>query len=78
MLNILRKLFSIITAALAGYSIFTGDFRFFAYMFLFAGLSMLMLGLKEFKRNKKMWGWMLVVAFILSLFVSSQYFMLNY
>jgi len=47
-------------------------------MFLFAGLAILMLGLKEFKRNKKMWGWMLVVAFILSIFVAIPYFTLNY
>ena len=78
MLKMLQILFSIITVALAGYGLITGDFQFQAYMMLFLGLTMLVLGLKEFKRNKKWLGWMLIGVFAFSMFVAIQSFMLNY
>ncbi|MGE7023492.1 DUF3953 domain-containing protein [Solibacillus cecembensis] len=43
-------------------------------MFIFSGLTMLVFGLIEFKKNKKIVGWFLVVVFILSIFVAIQYF----
>lgn len=78
MLNILQILFSVITVALAGYGLFTKDFQLQAYMILFLGLTMLILGLREFKRNKKMTGWMLIGVFAFSLFVAIQGFMVNF
>jgi len=77
LLKILQILFSIIAVALAGYGLITGDFQFQAYMILFLGLTMLVLGLKEFKRNKKLLGWMLIGVFVFSMFVVIQNFMLN-
>ena len=78
LLKILQILFSIITVALAGYGLVTQDFQFGAYMNLFLGLTMLVLGLQEFKRNKKITGWMLIGVFAFSIFVTIQSFMLNY
>ena len=77
MLKILQMMFSIITVALAGYGLVTQDFQFQAYMILFLGLTMLVLGLKEFKRNKKITGWMLIGVFAFSMVVIIQSFMLN-
>ena len=78
LLKILQILFSIITVALAGYGLVTQDFQFGAYMNLFLGLTMLVLGLQEFKRNKKITGWMLIGVFAFSIFVTIQSFMLKY
>ena len=76
-LTILQILFSIIVVALAGYGLFTADFRFQVYMILFLGLTMLVMGLKEFNRNKKVSGWMLISVFAFSMFVVFQSF-INY
>ena len=78
MLKIFQIIFSIITVALAGYGLFTKDFQFSAYMNLFLGLTMLVLGLQEFKRNKKFSGWLLIGVFAFSMIVVIQSFMLNY
>jgi hypothetical protein len=77
LLKILHILFSIITVILAGYGLITGDFQFQAYMILFLGLTMLILGLQEFKRNKKMSGWLLIGVFSFSIFVVIQNLILN-
>ena len=61
--KILQILFSIITIALASYGLITQDFQLGAYMILFLGLSMLLAGLQEFKRDKKLSGWMLIGVF---------------
>ena len=78
MLKILQILFSIIVLVLAGYGLFTKDFQFQGYMILFLGLTMLVLGLQEFKRNKKSSGWMLIGVFVFSIIVFIYGFMLNY
>ncbi len=70
MLKILHIIFPIITVAIAGYGLFTKDFQFQAYMFLFSGLTMLVLGLQEFKRNKKFMGWLLIGVFAFTIFVA--------
>ena len=78
MLKILQILFSIITIALASYGLVTQDFQLGAYMMLFLGLTMLVLGLQEFKKNKKITGWLLIGVFAFSMLVVIQSFMLNY
>ncbi|MER1985219.1 MAG: DUF3953 domain-containing protein [Solibacillus sp.] len=77
MLKILQIIFSIIAVAFAGYGLFTKDFQFQAYMILFLGLTMLVLGLQEFKRNKKIMGCMLIGVFVFLIFVAIQIFMWN-
>ncbi|UXJ71187.1 DUF3953 domain-containing protein [Lysinibacillus fusiformis] len=43
-------------------------------MILFLGLFMLTLGINEFRRERKLYGWFLVGAFIFSVYVSIQSF----
>lgn len=78
MLKIFQIVFSIITVSLAGYGLFTKDFQFNGYMNLFLGLTMLVLGLQELKRNKKFSGWLLIGVFAFLVLVVIQSFMLNY
>ncbi|MFE3576781.1 DUF3953 domain-containing protein [Lysinibacillus sp. NPDC059133] len=44
-------------------------------MILFLGLFMLTLGIKEFQRERKVYGWFLIGLFLFSVFVSIQSFM---
>ncbi|MBT2289278.1 DUF3953 domain-containing protein [Paenibacillus albidus] len=76
MLMLLRILFSIISVAVAGYGIISNNFDYQPFMILALGLTMLVMGLQEFKQNKKRQGWLLMIIFALSIFVSIQGFML--
>ncbi|MFC9709021.1 DUF3953 domain-containing protein [Paenibacillus sp. NPDC056933] len=72
----LRILFSIITVAIAGYGIISNNFDFQPFMILALGLSILVMGLQEFKQNKKRQGWLMMIVFTFSLFVSIRGIML--
>jgi len=78
LLKILQILFSIIVLVLAGYGLFTKDFQFQAYTILFLSLTMLVLGIQEFKQNSKLVGGFLIGVFVFSMFVAIKSFVLNY
>ncbi|WP_285292006.1 YczI family protein [Bacillus sp. ISL-18] len=46
-------------------------------MIFLLGLTMLIFGLEEFRKERKMYGWLMVVVFLFSLFVSIQGFLLK-
>ncbi|MBK5502891.1 MULTISPECIES: YczI family protein [unclassified Peribacillus] len=77
MLKFLQIILSITVTALAGHGLITGDFKFQPYMMLFLGLTMLVMGLREFQKGQKGYGWLSIVVFIFSLFVSIQCFLMN-
>lgn len=70
MLKLFKILFSITAIAFGIYGLVTQDFKFQGAMLLFMGLTFLIVGLQEFKKNKKANGWGCVAVFILSLYVS--------
>lgn len=70
MLIFLRVLFSIVTIAIAGYSLITGDYEYQAYMTLSLGLTMLVTGIHEYQNNKKVSGWLFILLFALFLYLS--------
>ena len=72
MLKILQILFSIITVAFAGFVLYTKDFQFVLFMNVFLGLTMLVVGLQEFKKNKKITGWMGIGVFVFSIYAAIQ------
>ena len=51
--KVLQIILSITVISLAGYGLITEDFKFQPYMMLFLGLTMLVMGLRNFKRDKK-------------------------
>nr|WP_235749605.1 YczI family protein [Neobacillus bataviensis] len=53
------------------------DFEFQPYMMLFLGLTMLVMGLREFQKGQKDYGWLSIVVFIFILFVSFKSFLLK-
>lgn len=46
-------------------------------MMLFLGLMMLVMGLREFQKGQKDYGWLSIVVFIFILFVSIKSFLLK-
>lgn len=74
MLTILRILFSILAISLAGYGLITKDYEYQAYMTLFLGLTMLIMGIQEIQQKRKKTGWFLIIVFAFSLYVAIQGF----
>ncbi|SET94037.1 Protein of unknown function [Salinibacillus kushneri] len=77
MLKILRYIFSIIAMVFAVYGLITSDFNFQPYMMFFLGLMLLVMGVEEFQKERKAYGWLLVVVFLFLLFVSIQTLLLR-
>ena len=76
MLKILHIIFSIIVVSIAAYGLITHDYQLNFLMIFFLGLLMLILGIKEFQQDRKVYGWFLIGVFLFSIFVSIQNFVL--
>jgi len=76
LLVFLRIIFLIVAVAIAGYGLISNNFEFQPFMILALGLSILVMGLQEFKKNKKRQGWLMIIVFGFSLFVSVRGLML--
>ncbi|MGE7672963.1 DUF3953 domain-containing protein [Lysinibacillus sp. NPDC094403] len=74
MLKILQIVFGIIAISLSAYSLITRDFQLNFLMIFFLGLFGLTLGIKEFQRERKAYGWLLIGLFLFSVYVSIQSF----
>lgn len=72
MLKILHIIFSIIVVSIAAYGLITHDYQMNFLMIFFLGLLMLILGIKEFQQDRKVYGWFLIGVFLFSIFVSIQ------
>ncbi|WP_332870795.1 YczI family protein [Lysinibacillus xylanilyticus] len=75
LLKILQIVFSIIVGSLSAYGLITRDYQLNFLTILFLGLFMLTLGIKEFQRENKFYGWLLLGVFLFSVFVSIQGFL---
>ncbi len=71
------QVFSIVAFLLAAYGLITDSFQFGDIMIFFLGLAMLVMGLEELKNERKVIGWLLIVVFVFSLFVSIEGFLLS-
>ncbi|MCC5890419.1 MAG: YczI family protein [Alkalibacterium sp.] len=77
LLKVLHNIFSIIVLVIAAYSLIYQNFEFQHYMMFFLALTMLIMGLKEFKEERKLAGWTYIGVFIFVLLVSIQGFLLG-
>ena len=74
---ILRVILAVIVTFIAGYGLITNNHEFQSYMMFFLSLFMLVMGLEEFQKGRKVIGWISIAAFLFILFVSLQDFFLN-
>jgi hypothetical protein len=77
LLKNLHIILSITVISLAGYGLITRDFKFQPYMMLLLSLTMLVMGIREFQKGNKGYGWLGIVTFLFVFFVSIQTFFLN-
>ncbi|MFJ3386896.1 MULTISPECIES: DUF3953 domain-containing protein [unclassified Lysinibacillus] len=74
MLKILQIVFAIIGISLSAYELITRDYQLNYLMIFFLGLFVLTLGIKEFQRKRKAYGWLMIALFLFSVYVSIQSF----
>lgn len=74
LLMFLRIVFSVITIVLVAYGFITKNFEYQAYMTLFLGLALLVMGIQEIQQNRKKSGVVLIIVFALSLYVAIEGF----
>lgn len=77
MLKKIRYVLSPMIIIIAAYGLITKNFEYQSLMILLLGLMMLVMGVEEFQKERKTNGWLLVVVFLFSLFVSVQGFLLR-
>ena len=76
-MKILRYVLSIATFLLAVYGLITKKFEFNHIMIFLLGLTMLVMGIEEFQKERKIIGLLLVGVFLFSVFVSIKGFLLR-
>ncbi len=74
LLTILQIVFSIIVVSLSTYGIITSDHQWNFLLIFFLGLLILILGMKEFQRGQKVYGWIYIGVFLFIEYVSIQTF----
>ncbi|KPN94948.1 hypothetical protein AO843_22085 [Lysinibacillus sp. ZYM-1] len=72
MLKILQIVFSIIVVSLSAYGLITKNYQLNFLTIFFLGLVMLVWGIREFQQERKVYGWLLIVLFLFSVYVSIQ------
>ncbi|WP_081791197.1 DUF3953 domain-containing protein [Lysinibacillus fusiformis] len=70
LLTILQIVFSILVVSFSTYGIITGDYRLNFLMILFLGVLLLILGLKEFQKERKVNGLLFIGVFLFLVIVS--------
>ncbi|WP_226673432.1 DUF3953 domain-containing protein [Rossellomorea aquimaris] len=73
MLKVLHIMMSITVISLAGYGMITGDFTFQPFMILILSITMFVMGLREFQKGNKGYGWLGAVTclFIFMVFIQT-------
>ncbi|WP_449536487.1 DUF3953 domain-containing protein [Ferdinandcohnia sp. Marseille-Q9671] len=77
MLQLARIGLAIIVILFVGYGLFTEDFVYQSYMMFSLGLLMLVMGVEEFRRDRRALGWLCVAVFLFTSYVSIQGFFIN-
>jgi hypothetical protein len=73
-LKILRYVFSTITLLFIIYAFITENYESSPFITFFLGLMMLVVGLEEFQKGRKSYGWLGIGGFLYAFFVSIQGF----
>ncbi len=76
MLTILHTIFGVLTFGLAIFSLITKNFEYRHFMLLSMSLMFLIMGIKEFRKEKKATAYSLVLLSVFALIVAIQGFIL--
>ncbi|MEK6190442.1 MAG: DUF3953 domain-containing protein [Carnobacterium alterfunditum] len=76
MLTILHTIFGVLTFGLAIFSLITKNFEYRHFMLLSMSLMFLIMGIKEFRKEKKATAYSLVLVSVFALIVAIQGFIL--
>ncbi|MGH2317958.1 DUF3953 domain-containing protein [Planococcus sp. SE5232] len=76
MLTVLHILFGVLTFGLAIFSLITKNFEYRHFMLLSMSLMLLVMGIKEFRKEKKTTAYSLIFASVFALVVAIQGFVL--
>lgn len=77
LLTILQILFSVLTLGLAIFGILTENFEYQNFMLLSMGLTILVMGIRELRKEKKAFAYFIILAAAFMLYVSIESFLLN-
>lgn len=77
MFKVFISILSPVIIIIAAYQLITDNFELQPLVMFLLSLLMLVLGLEQFRINKKLLGWLLIAVFLFTLFVSIQGFVLN-
>ncbi|MCQ6277535.1 YczI family protein [Bacillus sp. V3B] len=69
MLKISRVILAVIVITMAGYGLLTENHWLQPYMLFFLGLMMLVMGLEEFQKGRKVYGYLSLFVFMFLLIV---------
>lgn len=74
MMRILPIIFGVIAISLSAYGLITRDYQLNFLMIFLLGLSMLIIGIREFQSKRKAYGLFLIGVFLFSAYASFQSF----
>ena len=77
MLKILRYVFATLVLLFVLYGFITRSFAYQPYMIFFLGLMMLIIGLEEYQKGRKLGSWLGLGGFFYAMYVAVEGFILN-
>ncbi|OCA89911.1 DUF3953 domain-containing protein [Bacillus sp. FJAT-27986] len=77
MLKILRYVFSTVVLIFVLYGFITRSFAYQPFMIFFLGLMMLIIGLEEYQKGRKLFSWVSLGGFLFAMYVAIEGFILN-
>ncbi|WP_085991290.1 YczI family protein [Oceanobacillus senegalensis] len=74
MLKVLRIILGVIIIFISAYGLITKNLEYQPFTMLFVSFMMLVMGLEEFQKGRKGYGWLGIIVSIFVFFVSNQGF----
>ncbi|MGG0412592.1 DUF3953 domain-containing protein [Peribacillus simplex] len=76
-MKIVRIILAIVVIVLSGYSLITQTLELMPYYMFFLGALILVIGLAELRKDRKVWGYMNIAISLFVFFASIQAFLMN-
>ncbi|PAL04333.1 hypothetical protein B8W99_27140 [Peribacillus simplex] len=76
-MKVVRIILAIVVIVLSGYSLIAQTLELMPYYMFFLGALILVIGLAELQKDRKVWGYMNIVISLFVFFASIQAFLMN-